>query len=159
MKSANDPRDSYRSVSAFQGIVGVSLLPASISEKFRVTHITLDATLEKKWKDDCAQYTTSVKPTCQKLLDGSDYCPSSSSYVPPYCYAGSTVDTYFASQMWNYSRDFVTRALYTGERFYSIAEGGVRSWDFTNTSSPKASLIFTGSIGTKSIYPVPMMAR
>lgn len=87
MKSANDPTDSYRSQSAFQGIVGVSIMPNLINEKFRVSHIALDSTLEKKWREDCAQYTNTKKPTCQKLLDGSDYCPSSNSYVPPYCYA------------------------------------------------------------------------
>ncbi len=112
MKSANDKNDTYRSSSAFQGIVGVSIMPSSITEKFRISHISLDPTLEKKWKDECAQYTSTGKPACQKLLDGSDYCPASSSYVPPYCYAGSTIETYFASQMWNYSRDFITRALY-----------------------------------------------
>lgn len=100
----------------------MNILPSNISEKFRVSHITLTKDLEDAWKKECAQYTGG-KPTCQKLLDGSEYCGGGSSYVPPYCYAGSTVETYFASQMWNYSRDFVTRALYVGETFYSIAEG------------------------------------
>jgi Beta propeller domain len=159
MKSANDPRDTYRSQSAFQGIVGVSILPKSISEKFRVTHIALDSSLEKKWKDECARYTSTTKPTCQKLLDGSEYCGGGDSYVPPYCYAGSTVETYFASNMWNYQRDFITRALYVGETFYSLSESGIKSWNFSNTTTPKASLSFPASTKSRVIYPVPMMAR
>ena len=157
MKSAGDKNDPYRSSSAFQGIVGVSISPSSISEKFRVTHISLTKDLETAWKKDCAQYTGG-KNTCQKLLDGTEYCGSSYSYVPPYCYAGSTVETYFASQMWNYQRDFVTRALYVGDTFYSVAEGGIKSWNFANTASPKASITFTGTV-SKPIYPVPMMVR
>lgn len=157
MKSAGDKNDPYRSSSAFQGIVGVSILPSAIIEKFRVSHITLSADLEKEWKKDCAQYTGG-KSSCQKLLDGTEYCGSSYSYVPPYCYAGSTVETYFASQMWNYQRDFITRALYVGDTFYSVAEGGIKSWNFANTASPKASVIFTGTV-SKPIYPVPMMVR
>ncbi len=159
MKSANDKTDTYRSQSAFQGIVGVSILPNSISEKFRVTHIVLDSTLEKKWKDDCAQYTSTTKPTCQRLLDGSEYCNGGYSYVPPYCYVGSTVETYFASQMWNYQRDFITRTVYLGDTFYSIAESGVKSWSFLNTGSPKASLNFASNPVRSPIYPVPMMAK
>lgn len=157
MKSAGDTNDVYRSSSAFQGIVGVSVLPSAITEKFRVSHITLSADLEKEWKKDCAQYS-GAKNSCKKLLDGSEYCGGSYNYVPPYCYAGSTVETYFASQMWNYSRDFITRALYVGDTFYSVAEGGIKSWNFANTASPKASVVFTGTI-SKPSYPVPMMVR
>jgi hypothetical protein len=158
MKSANDKNDPYRSQSAFQGVVGVSIMPSSINEKFRITHISLDKNLEDAWKKECAQYT-STKPTCQKLLDGSEYCPASTQYIPPYCYAGSTVDTYFANQIWNYQRDFITRALYTGETLYSVAEGGIKSWNFSNTTIPKASVTFTSSPIKSPIYPVPMMAR
>jgi inhibitor of cysteine peptidase len=158
MKSANDKNDSYRSQGAFQWIVWVSILPSDINEKFRVTHIALDPDLEKSWKKECAQYT-STKPTCQKLLDGSEYCGGGSSYVPPYCYAGSTIDTYFANQIWNYQRDFVTRALYVGETFYSLAEGGIKSWNFSNTIAPKASVTFLSNPVKSPIYPVPMMAK
>jgi hypothetical protein len=157
MKSANDPQDSYRSASAFQGVVGVSILPNSISEKFRVTHITPGTDIEKKWKEECARYSLSSS-SCRTLLDGSMSC-SGGSWVPPYCYAGSTVETYLASNLWNYQRDFITRALYTGEIFYSIAEGGVKSWNFSNTTTPKASLVFPANPVKNPIYPMPMMAR
>lgn len=139
-------------------MVGVSIVPSSIVEKFRITHIALDASLEKKWKEECAQYSTKSQPTCRKLIDGSEYCGSSYSYVPPYCYAGSTVETYFASQMWNYQSDFIQRVLYTGDVFYSVADGSVKSWSFSDTRNPKASLDFPESSSKKS-FPVPMMAK
>lgn len=60
--------------------------------------------------------------------------------------------------MWNYQRDFITRALYSGETLYSVAESGIKSWNFDAPSSPKASLEFPKSTG-KKIYPVPMMAK
>ena len=159
MKSANDKNDLYRSQSAFQWIVGVSILPTSISEKFRVSHIVLTKDTEDAWKKDCAQYGNQTKPTCQRLLDGTEYCPSSNSYVPPYCYAGSTVDTYFAHQMWNYQRDFITRALYVGEKFYSISEGSIRSWNIVTPTTPTANIIFAPKPIKTPLYPVPMMAR
>lgn len=87
-----------------------------------MSHVNLSTDIEKAWKADCAQYMNTTKPTCQKLIDGSDYCPPSNTYVPPYCYAGSTVETYFASQIWNYSNDFITRSVYVGNTAYTIAE-------------------------------------
>ncbi len=146
MTSAKDPNDTYRSSSAFQWLIGVSITPGSIIEKFRVSHINLSVDIEKAWKKDCDQYLNQAKSTCQKLLDGSEYCPASNSYVPPYCYAGSTVETYFVSQIWNYSSDFVARALYTGENFYSVAEGGIRSWNFANPTKPVSVVTFTGTL-------------
>jgi uncharacterized secreted protein with C-terminal beta-propeller domain len=159
MKSAKDKNDPYRSQSGFQGLVGLSILPGSINERFRVSHITLDAKLEKEWKEECAKYSTEKKPTCQRLLDGTEYCSSSYSYVPPYCYSGSTVETYFASRIWNYNRDFITRALYIGNQYYTLSEGGVKSWSLDRPTVETASVSFTGRVFTKNMYPLPLMAR
>lgn len=158
MKSANDPNDTYRSESAFQGVVGVSILPTAITEKFRVSHISLSKVMEDAWKKDCAQYSGG-KPSCRKLLDGSEYCGASYSYVPPYCYAGSTVETYFASQMWNYSRDFITRSLYIGDMFYTFGENSIKSWNIASPSSPKGSVDFVSREKSPPRYPVSMMVR
>lgn len=137
----------------------MSINPGSIIEKFRVTHILASKDAEIAWKKDCAQYMSVAKPVCQKLLDGSDYCPPSNTYVPPYCYAGSTVDTYMASNLWNYSRDFITRALYIGDRFYSLSESGVKSWNFASPSFPTGSVSFVSKSVNNPIYPVPMMMK
>jgi inhibitor of cysteine peptidase len=160
MKSANDPSDLYRAQSAFQGIVGISILPQSISEKFRVTHISVGLDAEKKWKEECGRYS-STATSCRTLLDGSTYCGGGTTWVPPYCYAGSTVDTYIATNLWNYQRDFITRALYVWERFYSLSSGGIKSWNFSNASSPTASISFVPAT-LEQRYPqwIPtMMAR
>ncbi len=155
MTSAKDPNDTYRSSKAFQWVAGVSILPNSIVEKFRVTHLPDVSTLSDAWKKDCTQYKGTSTNSCVKLLDGSNYCPPSPVYVPPYCYADATVDTYFANNLWNYQNDFINRSVYIGEKFYTIAEGGVKSWDFSNTTIPTASLSFP--IPKEKIYP-PMIA-
>ena len=77
------------SSSAFQGDRRVSISPSSISEKFE-SHIYRSRRISKPHgKRLCSVYWR--KNSCQKLLDGTEYCGSSYSYVPPYCYAGSTV--------------------------------------------------------------------
>ncbi len=160
MKSANDPVDSYRSSSAYQGVVGVSILPSGITEKFRVTHIVPPANLATLWKADCAQYTSTKTPVCRKLLDGSDYCESSSSYVPPYCFAGSTVETYFANQIWNYSSDFINRAVYIGDDLYTLGTSQIRRWNIVNPTTPLATLKFkTSSVGTSKPMPVDLIVK
>ncbi len=142
MMSANDPIDTYRSQSAFQWVVGVSILPGGITEKFRVSHIA-PPNLDAEWKKSCEPYMgKSSSSSCRKLLDGSDYCESSNYYVPPYCFAGSTVDTYFANQIWNYSTDFINRALYIGDEFYTIGTSQIRRWKFADTKSALATLKF-----------------
>lgn len=156
--SAHDPVDAYRVKSVYQGLIGVSIVPNSIVEKFRVTHIKAPADLEKQWRDECSKYSGKGNQTCRKLLDGSEYCTSEYSYVPQYCFADSTVESYLAANIWNYSDDFVTRALYVGENFYSLANSGVRSWNFANPTKPTATIIFTGS--SKQDYRVmPAMMR
>jgi hypothetical protein len=98
--------------------------------------------------------------SCVKLLDGSEYCPGDSQYIPPYCYAGSTVDSYIANRIWNYSDDFVNRALYIGEQFYTIGNSQIRLWDLSNTSASKAEAKFKTNAQSFGIpTPMPMMVR
>lgn len=154
MTSAKDPQDTYRSSRVFQGLLGIEIKPKNIVEKFRVTHISPSPELETTWKKDCEQYKPSLANACVKLLGGGDYCPSAP-YVPPYCYATSTVDDYLVANIWNYQTDFINRSIYIGEKFYTIAEGGVKSWGFSDTTIPAASLSFP--IPKEKIYP-PVIA-
>ncbi len=156
MKSANDKTDIYRYQSAFQGIIGVSINPGAVIEKFRITHIIPSKDAESAWKKECSGYGNTAKTACQKLLDGGEYCPPSNTYVPPYCYATSTIDTYIASTLWNYQRDFITRALYVGDTFYSLSESSIRSWNFSNTSSPVSSVTFASKPVKMPVYPMVM---
>ena len=156
--SAHDPVDAYRVKSVYQGLIGISIVPNSIVEKFRVSHIKAPADLEKQWRDECSKYSGKWNQTCRKLLDGSEYCTSEYSYVPQYCFADSTVESYLAANIWSYSDDFVTRALYVGENFYSLANSGIRSWNFANPTKPNATITFTGS--SKQDYRVmPAMMK
>lgn len=155
-KTAKDPNDPYRLASTFQGVVGVSILPTSVSEKFRISHISLPKDLEQQWKDECKQYSGSGSGvSCRKLLDGSEYCTANTYvYVPPYCYAGSTVDTYFANQIWNYSNDFIARVLYIGDSVYTFSPSSAKLWSITNPSAPQWSYIF--KVNTYFPRPLPV---
>lgn len=92
MTSANDKVNTYRNSDAWQGTVALSIDPSNgVKEQSRITHIDRNG-LEAKRTEDCKQYsTTESKPMCYKLIGGGEYCNSSTSYVPPYCYADSSV--------------------------------------------------------------------
>jgi inhibitor of cysteine peptidase len=159
MTSAKDPENTYRSSKAFQWVIGISIVPNSITEKFRLSHMPSSSTLTDAWKKECAEYSGSNGGKCVTLLDGSSYCPSSSRYVPSYCYATSTVDEYFANQLWNYSSDFVNRVLYIGDTTYTLAENGIKAWSLLSPVSPKGSLQYKVNKNTSSSNkPVPMIA-
>ncbi len=151
-KSANDPNDLYRSSDIYQGVVGVSIQPTGITEKFRVTHLVKPSNLDELWKKDCAQYKSSGAPKCYTLIDGGQYCEGSTNYVPPYCYAGSTSDAYFVNQIWNYSNDFISRAIYIGGEFYTLSPSRISRWSFADTRAP----VMTSIIGktTTKVNPV-----
>jgi hypothetical protein len=157
--SAHDTEDQYRVKSVYQGLYGISILPGSITGKFRVSHIRTSENIQSEWKEACSIYTGSGKKSCRRLLDGSEYCTSSYTYVPNYCYADATVEEYMASNIWLYSDDFITRALYKGDKFYSIAEGGIKAWSLTSPSSPLSSLTLTGNLVEKNYPVMPMMVR
>ncbi len=61
MTSAGNKDNAYLSKSVFQGMVGLSVSPGSITEKFRITHLSIPSTIHDAWKKDCAQYTQSNK--------------------------------------------------------------------------------------------------
>lgn len=115
------------------------------------------STLTDAWKKDCAQYSGNGSNKCVTLLDGSSYCPGSYNYVPPYCYATSTVDEYLANQLWNYSSDFINRVLYIGDTAYTLAENGVKSWSITSPSAPKSTLQYKVVKSNNLTKPLPIM--
>lgn len=132
MVSAGDPNDAYRSKDAFQGTVAISVTEDGIKEVSRITHIVKGDIAAARAKE-CAQY---VKPTttprCEKLLGGGEYCPSSSTYVPPYCYASSTEGEYFASHLWNYQKSFVLRNIYLDDALYTLSNEKMVGSDMSN---------------------------
>ncbi len=57
MTSAGNAENTYLSKSAFQGMVGLSITAGNISEKFRITHMSIPTSVNDAWKKECAQYT------------------------------------------------------------------------------------------------------
>ncbi len=128
MTSANDKENSYLSKAAFQWLVGISLSPWSISEKFRISHIQSSSSIVDMWKKDCENQIKMNKQYPQ--------------YVPNYCKVWGTVDMYFANNFWNYSGDFINRVLYVGESLYTIGASRIQIQSFTAPTTPIASQKF-----------------
>lgn len=121
-------------------MVGLSINPGNIAEKFRITHISIPTTINDAWKKDCEQYTqvnTGYKP-----------------YIPEYCKAGATVDMYIANNIWSYSSDFISRVLYIGENLYTIGTSRIQSQTFANPTVPTAVQKF--KTRTYFGYPMPV---
>lgn len=128
MTSANDKTDTYRNKDAWQGTVAISIDTVNgVKEKSRITHINRSG-MDAKRTEDCKQYSsTDTKPMCYKLIGGGEYCNSSASYVPPYCYADASVGEYFANQMWNFSNDFIIRNLYLDDTLITISNNKMQA--------------------------------
>jgi inhibitor of cysteine peptidase len=137
MTSAGNKENPYFAKSAFQGLLGISITPSSIAEKFRLSHIIKPETLATDWKNNCASYTYG--------------------YVPEYCKAGSSVETYFANNLWNYSSDFISRVLYVGENFYTIGDSKIQMQTFANPLNPLATKVFEGKKNPSS--PIPLAVQ
>lgn len=156
MSGYQDTSKQVVTTSAFQGVVGISITPTGISEKFRVTHIARDKNLESDWKKSCDDtFKTLKEPVCRKLLNGKIYCETNYQYVPPYCYMGSTVDSYFAQNLWNYSDTFIRRAAYIGDTYYTLSDTRISSWRLARPTYPVNSLLLRSSPDTK-ILPIPL---
>ena len=62
---------------------------------------------------------------CRKLIDGSTFCPAptyNNSYVPEYCFEGSSLGAYLAQTSWNFNQYFIKRALYIGDNAYAVSD-------------------------------------
>ena len=129
MTSAGNTENTYLSKSAFQGMVGLSVNPGSITEKFRLTHISIPSNMSEQWKKDCSQYET------QK---NANY----GSWIPDYCKSNSTLDMYIAASIWNFSSDFISRVLYVGDNLYTIGNSRIQLQTFTNPTTPVATQKF-----------------
>jgi Beta propeller domain len=128
MQSAGDTANPYLAKSAFQWLVGIQITPSAITEQFRITHIAQPASLETTWRKDCEQYKTNNTGYQQ--------------YIPDYCKPGATLDMYLANTIWNYSSDFISRALYVGESLYTIGNSRIQMQSFATPQTPTATQKF-----------------
>lgn len=136
MTSAGIKDSPYIAKSAFQWLLGISVTPGAITEKFRVSHLMPSATLSTEWKNNCASYNYG--------------------YTPEYCKSGATVDMYFANNLWNYNTDFISRVLYVGENFYTLGESKAQMQTFANPNIPVASQVFAVKRNTSAIIPLAL---
>ena len=135
MTSAGDGENPYLAKSAFQWLVGLSLEPGRITEKFRISHIERSDAMNTDWKNTCKGYTYG--------------------YTPEFCKIGATLDSYLANNLWNYSSQFINRVLYIGESLYTIGESRIQMQNFASPTVPTAAQKFRAqsqNIG----YPMPI---
>jgi hypothetical protein len=104
--------------------------------------------IDTSWKKDCDQY----------LKNNYGY----QQYIPAYCKAGGTIDMYMASNIWNYSSDFISRVLYIGDNFYTIGTNRIQSQTFATPTIPTAVQAF--KIRNQYNFPIavdvmPMLVR
>jgi hypothetical protein len=97
-----------------------------------------DATLEKERSKKCQTYAQPQEVSCKKLIGGGTYCPSSNTWVPPYCYADSPIGEFrveYLTQSW---KSRIERVLYSGDALYAISNSKltqhIRSSPYTQTS-------------------------
>lgn len=137
MTSAGDKDNLYLAKSAFQWLVGLSLEPGKITEKFRISHIEKSDTMNTDWKNTCKEY--------------------SYGYAPEYCKSSATLDVYLANNLWNYSSEFINRVLYVGENFYTIGDSKIQMQTFANPLNPIAKQVF--EIKKNPSYPIPLAVQ
>lgn len=142
MESAGDPNDAYRSRDAFQGTLVISVNEGAIAEVARLSHI-VKGDIAAERKKECARYAKpTVAPKCEKVIGGGEYCPSSISYVPPYCYESSTDGEYFASHIWSYQKSFVLRNLYLDDVLYTVSNQKMVGHDMTKGYSTVSETVW-----------------
>ncbi len=130
--NSNDTTNPYRNKDAFQGALAVKIDKDSwIKELARITHIDT-SWFEAKRIADCAQYANVTKPACQKLINGQEYCPPVTTYVPPYCYESSTAGEYFANQIWQFSKNFISRNLFLDNIWYTVSNVKIKANDMSS---------------------------
>jgi len=136
MTSAGDPDNSYLAKSAFQWLVGLSLEPGRITEKFRISHIEKTESMNTDWKNAC---------------NNGGY----GSWTPVYCKVWATLELYLANNLWNYSSQFVNRVLYVGESLYTIGESRIQMQNFASPTVPTAVQNFR--VQSQNVgYPMPI---
>lgn len=140
----NDPNDRYKKIDFYQGLFTFHIDDATwIQEKYKVTHIDF-WDIEEKRLNECSKYSQSWdNQVCKKLIDWTTYCTQKTqTYVPTYCYADASIGEYKARYSYNYSRDYVKRALWIWDTAISVSSNyimtnNLNTWDFLDKTQMK----------------------
>ena len=131
----NESKESYKHIDFFNWLIAMNIdKDSGISEKYKITHISNDGLKEKR-DTECKKYLDKKQENteCKKLIDGSTYCPPKRDYyVPPYCYAESTLGSYVASRSYNFRDSFVKRALWIWDTSFAISNDKITSHDINS---------------------------
>ncbi len=131
----NDGQDLYRYIDFFNGVLWITIdKNTGIQEQSRISHMD-DALVKEARLKECNTYswnTSSSTPVCVKLLNGEEHCEAriQQKYVPKYCYADSPIWEYLASKSWEYSKNFVKRALWIGNEVFALSDVKISSHNF-----------------------------
>ncbi len=131
----NENKKSYKHIDFFNGLIAFNIDKDSwINEKYKITHINTDL-IEEQRNKECSKYFSKKQEVgeCKKLLNWSTYCPPKNNYyVPSYCYADSTIQSYIASRSWNFNNSFIKRALWIWDSSFAISNDKITSHELTS---------------------------
>ena len=102
-----------------------------IKEEFRISNIE-ESKFEDLRNEECKKYISDNKESskCVKLIDWSEYCPSTNrNYVPEYCYEWASISDFIAHDSYKYHKYFTKRALYIWDYVYAISDAEAISYD------------------------------
>lgn len=121
---------TYEYKSGAQGLLVVNIdANKGIKKEILISHIDSTDMLKKR-DAECLTYTSQPSPEqCYTLrTTGEKICTKPvENPIPIYCYNESDDSAYLASQMWNYSLDFVQRGLYIGDRLFTVSANHIQS--------------------------------
>ena len=139
----NSPDDQYKKIDFYQGLFSFEInKDTGITQKYKTTHIDF-SNLEDKRKDLCSKYSQSWEETCKELIDGTMYCAQKTQqYVPTYCYADSTLWEFKARFAYDYSKDYIKRALWIWDTAITVSTNYImtsdlQSWETIDTIQMK----------------------
>ncbi len=126
----NSPDDQYKKIDFYQGLFSFEInKDTGITQKYKTTHIDF-SNLENKRKNLCSKYSQTWEETCKELIDGTMYCAQKTQqYVPTYCYADSTLWEFKARFAYDYSRDYIKRALWIWDTAISVSTNYIMTSD------------------------------
>lgn len=126
----NSPDDQYKKIDFYQGLFGFEInKDTGITQKYKTTHIDF-SNLETKRENLCSKYSQTDDQTCKELIDGTMYCTQKTQqYVPTYCYADSTLWEFKARFAYDYSKDYIKRALWIWDTAISVSTNYIMTSD------------------------------
>ena len=139
----NSPDDQYKKIDFYQGLFGFEInKDTGITQKYKTTHIDF-SNLETKRENLCNKYSQTDDQTCKELIDGTMYCTQKTQqYVPTYCYADSSLGEFKARFAYDYSRNYIKRALWIWDTAISVSTNYImtsdlESWETIDTVQMK----------------------